>query len=582
MIQILLVALWLLPLSLSLEIVTSVHPTSIPQDLPAFGISIFIDGTGFSSTTTYSCNWVANPYTWTTDAQFISSTSLICPAPVQDGYGLNSATSGTLTLQKSTTVISTTVIQYQVVSACLSDALPWCGAHGDPHLKPFCNADPIGHPQGYPVQLNAQLNLVTSKDGRFKVYGRTIPTTGNSQVSNLNSISIIGPGTGGYISPNITFDSSTIPVTTVVTVGGVVINPSQLPYAINNEIMIGLDASNWYYAEFPNNETVVWNGKDTTYIYVPRDKYSQNVYGLCGEIDALYQYCKGSDGEQHAIDVGKDAETSQSLNACGDSWVVPYSSNLPNPQPVPAPNIVIPVPIPSPDIQPTPYPDTVPNSQPEPAPSPDSVIPEPSPNGVIPVPSPNGVIPGPAPLPDAYVVPDNFVSRVIKTICTDMFNVLEDVCPAEYQQNLPIYESSCVYDGAALLSYRFDQLKIDGSIIDDPGSFFTNAEQLAETVFDDSTYYFMVSSVRAGIHDCFFQAQNISIVEPVFNVNVFRQSLPGCTSFCKYPGSTCSSNGDCQLSLTLAQLITLTGSASTICMNVLFLIICLLTLSIWN
>jgi len=163
-----------------------------------------------------------------------------------------------------------------------------------------------------------------------------------------------------------------------------------------------------------------------------------------------------------------------------------------------------------------------------------------------------------------------------------MFDTLEEVCPDGYKENLPIYESSCIYDGSALLSHRFEQLQLDDSIIDNPNAFFTNAAQLAETVFDDSTYYFMVSSVRAGIHDCFYEAQNLSLVEPVFNVNEFFVSLPSCSSYCKFPGSSCSVKDECQLSLTLADLIALTGSASTIYMNVMFLIVCLLTLSIWN
>jgi len=251
----------------------------------------------------------------------------------------------------------------------------------------------------------------------------------------------------------------------------------------------------------------------------------------------------------------------------------PQPATVPNPQPdtVPQPNTV---PNPQPYNVPNPQPNTVPNPQPDTVPQPNTV-PNPQPNTV---PAPE------IPVPLPYIVPDNFVSSAVKSICSSMFTVVEDVCPANYQQNLPNYETSCAYDGAALLSYRFDQLKIDASIINDPGSFFTNAEQLAETVFDSSTYYFMVSSVRAGIHDCFIQAQNVSLAEPAFKANAFYKSLPGCSSYCKFPGSSCSSTGDCQLSLTLAQLITLvaTGSASTICMNVLFLIVCLLTLSIWN
>jgi len=285
-----------------------------------------------------------------------------------------------------------------------------------------------------------------------------------------------------------------------------------------------------------------------------------------------------------------------------------YPETVPNPQPEPAPSpdvVITPEPAPSPDIiiipEPSPSPDIV--IIPEPAPSPDIIItPEPSASPDItitpePAPSPDiiiipepSAIPSPdiqpnpeVPLPPAYVVPDNFVSGVIKSICSTMFNTLEEVCPAGYQDNLPIYEASCSYDGSALLSYRFDQLQLDDSILTNPAAFFTNAAQLAETVFDDSTYYYMVSSVRAGIHDCFYQAQNLSLVEPVFNVNEFYGSLPGCSSYCKFPGASCSSSGDCQLSLTLAQLIALTASsASTIYMNIMILIICLLTLTIWN
>jgi len=252
---------------------------------------------------------------------------------------------------------------------------------------------------------------------------------------------------------------------------------------------------------------------------------------------------------------------------------VPTPETVPNPAPelVPSPDIEpIPQPIPSPDAVPTP--ETVPNPAPELAPSPDiGIIPEPS---VIPSPY---IEPSPEePIPPTYVVTDNFVSKVIKHICSSMFDILVEICPFGYQQNLPIYEASCGYDGSALLSYRFDQLKIDASIITNPKAFFTNAAQLAETVFDESTYRYMITSVHAGIHDSFSLAANIS------DVNEFFISLPGCSSYCKFPGASCSSAGDCQLSLTLAQMIALTASASTIYMNVMFLIICLLTLSIWN
>jgi len=160
-----------------------------------------------------------------------------------------------------------------------------------------------------------------------------------------------------------------------------------------------------------------------------------------------------------------------------------------------------------------------------------------------------------------------------------MFDVLENICPADHQQNLSIYQTSCIYDGSALLTYQFDQLSINAdSIINDPKAFFTDATELAETVLEPSTYYFMVSSVRAAIHECFIQSQNISISEPVWNVTQFYGSLPGCSSYCKYPGASCSSDGDCQLSLTFEQLIGLTGSSTTIYINFMFLIVCLLIL----
>jgi len=449
MLHIFLVTLWLLPLSQSQETVSSIHPTSIPQGLPPTGISIFIDGSGFSSSTTYTCSWVNGAYI--TYAQFISSTSLICLTPNTDGW-FGSGTSGTLVLKKSNSNIATAVLLFEIASSCLSEPIPSCVIYGDPHFKPFCTESV------YPIQpSNKQLNLVTSKDGRFKVYGRTTPYYVNVLVSNLNAISIIGPGADGNLSPNITFDSEAAiwpGQAIIITVGGVVITNDKLPYTIN-EIIIG-NANNWYYIEFPNKETVMWNALDTVYIYLPGHRYSQNVYGLCGEIDVQYNYCKGSNGQLYSSSNDDD------LNACGNTWVLPDSSstNVPNPQPTPNPSSVPnpqpipnpinvpdpqptpypetvpnPQPIPNPDTvpvpQPTPYPETVPNPQPEPAPGPDIVIiPEPST-----IPSPD-IQPSPeVPLPPAYVVPDNFVSRVIKNICSSMFGTLKGVCPAGYQQS---------------------------------------------------------------------------------------------------------------------------------------------------
>jgi hypothetical protein len=523
-----LVTLWLIPLSQSQETVTSVHPTSIPEGLPTYGISIFVDGYGFSNSTDYSCIW--DPYT-VTIAQFISSTSLICSTP----DWATDPQSGYLTISTSTNPNLITVdIEFEYGSSCLS-AYPWCGVHGDPHFKPFCIGDLVPS-NGFPIQpLNTQLNLVTSKDGRFKVYGLTGDYLGtNDYVTMLNTISIIGPGADGDISPNITLfapsQAETLP--NVITLDGVDISNS-LPYVFN-EIRIGVADNNWYYIEFPSTETVIWNGKDTVYIYLPGAKYWQNVNGLCGEIDPTYNFCQSPNGYQYSTSFDDD------LLDCAYSWTVSNTS---------------PVPIP----QPTPNPSTVP-------------MPQPVPN----VPNPE------VPAPPAWVVPDNFVSNVIKTICFSMFDVLEEVCPAGYTQNLPIYKTSCVYDGAALLTNRFNALQISVDTLSDPSTFFTNAEQLAKTVFDDSTYSSMVSSVHAGVHDCFFQSQNISLSAPVFNATRFYGSLPGCSSYCKFPGALCSSSGDCQLSLTLADLITLTGSSSTIYINVMFLIVCMLILSIWN
>jgi len=175
------------------------------------------------------------------------------------------------------------------------------------------------------------------------------------------------------------------------------------------------------------------------------------------------------------------------------------------------------------------------------------------------------------------------VTKAATSICSSMFQALGKVCPANYSQNLPTYQSTCIYDGAALITYQLNQIvpTLSFDSVSDFTDSIQNLGKLAETALTVSAFNTMVSSVQSGMTDCFFRNQTFNATNPRFNYDVFTASLPSCESYCNYPGSTCSS-GQCQLSLTVSQLITLAGSSSTIHINVVFMffIVCVL-LSIW-
>jgi len=295
---------------------------------------------------------------------------------------------------------------------------------------------------------------------------------------------------------------------------------------------------------FPGGETVHWDGVDAVSITLPAFQYWKNVKGLCGYMDASKPYCVGSNGHQWTTN-GTDVWgylTGNGLNICADSWrtnttgglkrSIEQNSNTSFGNETAFGNLTY---------------DTTPE------------------NATV------------------FSVVDDFVTKAVTAICSPMFEALGKVCPSNYSQNLPNYQLTCIYDGAALLSYQLNQIvpTLSFDSVSDFTNSFQNLGKLAETVLTVSAFTTMVSSVQRGMEDCFFQDLTFNETNPQFNPDAFTASLPGCQSYCNYPGSTCSS-GQCQFSLTVSQLITLAGSSSTVHINVvlMFFIVCVL-LSIW-
>jgi len=179
------------------------------------------------------------------------------------------------------------------------------------------------------------------------------------------------------------------------------------------------------------------------------------------------------------------------------------------------------------------------------------------------------------------------------------FDVLSDLCPANFSENLDVYETTCIYDGSAFLTYNFEQLDTGSTDIDSLDDLITNVKSLVsnlkllgETILDEDSFSFIISSVRSGIHDCFYRNlttnstttnSTTNSTELDFDIDAFYSSLPGCSSYCVFPGASCSEEDDCELTMTFEELIDFVQSgSSTIQMNVIIFIgsIVLLFLSI--
>jgi len=388
---------------------------------------------------------------------------------------------------------------------------------------------------------------VTSKDNRFMVHGKTsgLFLNGGQNVCYLTEISIRGTGSDGTLSQLITFDSTDLSVIKVYLSGTLI----SLPKTFNG-IVIDSSSYNVIDVFFPGGEHVTWTANSATVnIYLPGAQYWKNVIGLCGQIDAAYPYCMTASPQKLYPTMVPF------LDFCANTWIVPSlkRSVLDN-----------------------------------------STIPD---NGTIfyqntTIPDNTTVLENttdPVGNATSYVVSDNFLTKAATSICVEMFKILGDVCPPETNNNLPFYESTCIYDGSAFLTNRFNQISPNTDVSTllnvDVNTFIQNIQLLSETILDQETYSFMVSSVNSGLHDCFFRNLTFNVTHPEFDVNAFRNSLPGCSSYCKFPGTSCSADDKCQLSLTLEQLITLisdSGSTPTIPMNVILIIgSVLLLLSIW-
>jgi len=337
-----------------------------------------------------------------------------------------------------------------------------------------------------------------------------------------------------------------------VYLGGTEITP---PMSFNG-IQIDSPSSNVIDVYFPGGEHVTWTAYlAVVNIYLPGAQYWKNVVGLCGQLDAANPFCITSTGKKYPA-------VAPYLDYCANTWKLPSLKRSI------AQNTNI-------SIDNTTIPD----------------------NGTIfyqntTIPDNTTVLENttdPVGNSTSFVVSDNFLSKAAKSICVEMFKILGDVCPPETNNNLPFYESTCIYDGSAFLTNRFNQLSPNTDVSTllnvDVTTFIQDIQLLSETILDQETYTFMVSSVNSGLHDCFFRNLTFNVTHPEFDVNAFRNSLPGCSSYCKFPGTACSADDQCQLSLTLQQLITLisdSGSTPTIPMNVILIIgSVLLLLSIW-
>jgi len=178
-------------------------------------------------------------------------------------------------------------------------------------------------------------------------------------------------------------------------------------------------------------------------------------------------------------------------------------------------------------------------------------------------------------------VSDNILTKAAKSICVELFEFLGDLCPANSSQNLPSYQTTCIYDGSALITKKFEQLSPSTDVDTVSKSFFSNLAILSETILDADIWTLMVASARTGIQDCFYQNLTLNGTNPEFDVSSFLTALPGCSSYCTIAGASCSDDDECQFSLTLGELIDRASSgSSTIPLNVVLFIGCVL-LSIW-
>jgi len=328
-----------------------------------------------------------------------------------------------------------------------------------------------------------------------------------------------------------------------VYLGGTVIT---LPITFNG-IQIYSSSYNVIEVYFPGGEHVRWIASYTVNIYLPGAQYWKNVVGLCGQLDAVNPYCISSTGKIYPT-----APEVPYLDYCANTWKLSsLKRSIAQNTNISFDNTTIP------DNGTIFYQNTtIPDN---------TTIPQ---NTTDPVGNST-----------SFVVTDNFLSKAAKSICVEMFKILGDICPPETNNNLPFYESTCIYDGSALLTNRFNQISpntdVSTLLTVDVNTFIQDIQLLSETILDQDTYTFMVSSVNSGLHDCFFRNITFNVTHPEFDATAFRASLPGCSSYCKFPGTSCSADDQCQFSLTLEQLITListSGSTPTIPMNVILII----------
>jgi len=186
----------------------------------------------------------------------------------------------------------------------------------------------------------------------------------------------------------------------------------------------------------------------------------------------------------------------------------------------------------------------------------------------------------------SYSVTDSILSRAATSICTSMFSSISSLCPHNRSQYLQYYETTCIYDGAAMLTYQLNQMAPSISF-SSFSSFATSIDNLGlstQTLLTQNIFSVMTASIKSGLASCFFSNLTFNATKPEFDANLFTSDiLPPCTSYCIYPGASCSPSGECQFSLTFSALSKL-GSAS--CREYssmgMFIILCIsLFLSIW-
>jgi len=409
-----------------------------------------------------------------------------------------------------------------------------CTVWADPHYFPFCSGG-----ARFDIQLTGIFTIAVSMDNTFQVLGQTTPLflVGGGNVCMLNAISVIGPAADGTLSEKIIYDSS-VSGTLKVTYGGLDITSKVLEKSYSPNQYSGITISSTS-VSFANGESVSWDGPSgTTVISLPGGQYWKNIKGLCGYLDASIPYCTLNPKTPQSKPVYYNPGNPVALSFCASSWklvqpnlkrsIEDFYSN--------SSTIIANVTYDEPD---------------------------------------NTTVP-------AFVVPNNFITNVAISICNSMFDSLGTICPKNHSQNLPIYRESCVYDGAALLSYQLNQI-VPSFSFNSITDFFKSVQdlgKLGETALSGDAFTVMEGSVRSGISDCLFQNLTFNATKPVFNSDVFTSALPGCESYCKLPGMSCSSNR-CQFTLTLGELITYAGSSSSVQINVVFMFFIVCALSIW-